>query len=98
MLGILALIPHTTSVYEQLPLFLIPQTRGSFAVLLGLSYAATAITYVLFPFHDSVSGTLDARWPYYLVLVWLPALFMVLRTREVATPAAFETEGNAVPR
>lgn len=78
MLGMLALIPHTTSVYELLPLLLIPQTRRSFAILLGLSYVATAIVYIRFPFGGSISGTLDARWPYFLVLVWLPALFMVL--------------------
>ena len=96
MLGMLALIPHTTSVYEQLPLLLAPQTRRSFATLLGLSYVATAIAYVKFPFHDSVSGTLEARWPYFLVLVWLPALYMVLRTPVPATPGASESNERAV--
>ena len=80
MLGVLALIPHTTSVYELLPLFLVPQTKRSFGVLLGLSFLATAIVYVRFPFGGSLSGTLDARWPYFLVLAYLPALFMVLRS------------------
>jgi hypothetical protein len=79
MLGVLALMPHTTSVYELLPLLLVPQTRRSFALLLGLSYVATAVVYIKFPFGGSVSGTLDARWPYFLVLVWLPALLMVLK-------------------
>jgi hypothetical protein len=79
MLGLLALIPHTTSVYELLPLFLVPQTRRSFALLMGLSYVATAIVYVLFPFGGSLTATLEARWPYLLVLVWLPALVMALR-------------------
>jgi hypothetical protein len=79
MLGALAVIPHTTSVYELLPLFLVPQTRRSFALLLGLSYVATAIVYIRFPFHGSVSLALEARWPYFLVLVWLPALVMVLK-------------------
>jgi hypothetical protein len=92
MLGVLALVPHTTSVYEQLPLFLAPQTRRSFATLLGLSYLATAIAYVKFPFHDSVSGTLEARWPYFLVLVWLPALYMVLRTPVSAPSGASEPD------
>ena len=88
MLGTLELIPHTTSVYELLPLLLIPQTRRSFAILMGLSYVATVIVYIRFPFGGSVSGTLDARWPYFLVLVWLPALFMALRPSTLATPAA----------
>jgi hypothetical protein len=79
LLGALALIPHTTSVYELLPILLVPQTGRDFAVLLALSYLATAIVYIKFPFGGSISGTLDARWPYFLVLVWLPALFMVLQ-------------------
>jgi hypothetical protein len=79
LLGTLALVPHTTSVYELLPVLLVPKTGRSFAVLLALSYVATAIVYVRFPFGGSVSGTLEARWPYFLVFVWLPALFMVLR-------------------
>jgi hypothetical protein len=79
MLGTLALLPHTTSVYEMLPVLLVPRTARSFALLLALSYVATAIVYVRFPFGGSVSGTLDARWPYFLILVWLPALAMVLR-------------------
>jgi hypothetical protein len=87
MLGMLALVPHTTSVYELLPLLLIPQTGRSFAVLLGLSYVATGIVYILFPFGGSVSGTLDARWPYFLVLVWLPALLMALRPFTLTTPS-----------
>ena len=92
MLGVLSLIPHTTSVYELLPLFLVPQTRRSFAVLLGLSFVATAIVYVRFPFGGSVSETLDARWPYFLVLVWLPALVMVLRSSTQGSSAAAQEE------
>jgi hypothetical protein len=79
MLGTLALVPHTTSVYELLPLLLIPQTGRSFAVLSALTYLATAIVYVRYPFGGSVSGTLDARWPYLFVLVWIPALVLTLR-------------------
>jgi hypothetical protein len=78
LLGTLALVPHTTSVYELLPLFLIPQTVRSFALLFALTYLATAIVYVRYPFGGSISGTLDARWPYLLVLVYLPALVMVI--------------------
>jgi hypothetical protein len=96
MLGVLALIPHTTSVYELLPLLLVPQTGRSLAVLMGLSYVATAIVYVKFPFGGSISGTLDARWPYFLVLVWLPALFMVLRPLVASRPPASAPEERTV--
>jgi hypothetical protein len=87
MLGTLALIPHTTSVYELLPLLLIPRTGRSFALLMALTYLATAIVYIRYPFGGSISGTLEARWPYFLVFVWLPALFLVLR----AGPSADDT-------
>lgn len=82
MLGALSLIPHTTSVYELLPLFLVPQTKRAFGLLLGLCFVATAIVYVRFPFGGSVSETLDSRWPYFLVLVWLPALIMLFQSSE----------------
>jgi hypothetical protein len=82
MLGLLALMPHTTGVYEQLPLLLIPQTGRAFAVLLGLSYLAAGLVYTRDTFGPSVAGTLDAQWPYFLVLVYLPALVMVLWPRE----------------
>jgi hypothetical protein len=78
MLGLLALLPHTTGVYEQLPLLLIPRTGRAFAVLMGLSYLAAILVYTRNTFGPSVSGTLDAQWPYFLVLVYLPALVMVL--------------------
>jgi hypothetical protein len=78
MLGLLALMPHTTGVYEQLPLLLIPQTPKAFGLLLGLSYLAALLVYTQHTFGPSVAGTLDAQWPYFLVLVYLPALAMVL--------------------
>lgn len=78
MLGLLALMPHTTGVYEQLPLLLIPQTPRAFGLLLGLSYLAALLVYTQHTFGPSVAGTLDAQWPYFLVLVYLPALAMVL--------------------
>jgi hypothetical protein len=81
MLGVLALVPHTTGVYEQLPLLLIPQTGRSFALLMGLSYFAAALVYTQGTFGHSVGGTLDAQWPYFLTLVYLPALLMVLLPR-----------------
>jgi hypothetical protein len=79
LLGTLALVPHTTSVYELMPLLLIPRTGRSFAILSTLTYLATAVVYVRYPFGGSVSGTLDARWPYFLILVWIPALVFALR-------------------
>jgi hypothetical protein len=81
MLGALALIPHTTVLYEQLPLLLIPKTGRAFAVLMGLGYLAQVLTATLVPHGptNELLDTLDAEWPYYLVLVYLPALYLTLR-------------------
>lgn len=81
MLGALALIPHTTVLYEQLPLLLIPKTGRAFAVLMGLGYLAQVLTATLVPHGptNELLATLDAEWPYYLVLVYLPALYLTLR-------------------
>jgi len=79
MLALLALVPHTTMVYEQLPLLLIPRTGKMFGMLLGLSYVAALLVYTRAIFGPSVAGTLDRQWPYFLLLVYLPALLMVLR-------------------
>lgn len=81
MLGVLALIPHTTVLYEQLPLLLIPQTGRAFAVLMGLGYLAQVLTATLVPHGptNELLATLDAEWPYYLVLVYLPALYLIIR-------------------
>jgi hypothetical protein len=92
LLGLMALIPHTTGIYEQLPLLLIPQTKRTFVVLMGLSYLAAVLVYTVVPYEHSpnvllrVQRGLTLQWPYFLFLVWLPALYMVLRPSVLATP------------
>jgi hypothetical protein len=84
------LVPHTTGIYEQLPLLLIPQTKQRFAVLIGLSWLAAMLVYTVVsygPEPDVVSRVergLALQWPYFLFLVWLPSLYMVLRQPVVA--------------
>jgi hypothetical protein len=79
MLGALALVPHTAALYESLPLLLVPQTRGRFAVLMGLQYLAAVLSYlVLSP--GNLGGMMDTGWVYLLILVYLPCLWMVLRS------------------
>jgi hypothetical protein len=93
LLGLLALMPHTTGIYEQLPLLLIPQTKRTFAVLMGLSYLAAVLVYTVVSYGPSpsvllrVQRGLTLQWPYFLVLVWLPALYMVLRPTALASTA-----------
>ena len=84
MLGVLALVPHTAGLYESLPLLLVPQSARSFALLMGLEYLATVLAYtVLNP--GNLAGMLDASWPYFLVLIYLPCLWLVLKGRS-STP------------
>jgi hypothetical protein len=89
----LAITPHTTGIYEQLPLLLIPQTKRTFAMLMGLCYLAAILVYTVIDYEAAptvplrVQHGLTLQWPYFLVLVWLPALFMVLRPSRPATPA-----------
>jgi hypothetical protein len=79
MLGTLALIPHTTGIYEWLPLLLIPQNKKRFAAMFGLTYLAAACAYAFTPHGPAVVAEgLDAQWPYFFVLVYAPALYMVL--------------------
>ena len=80
LLGLLAVVPHTTGIYEQLPLLLIPQTRLRFLVLMGLTHLAAILvtTIVAYPDAPTVQLGLAIQWPYFLVLVWLPALAMLL--------------------
>lgn len=85
MLGLLALIPHTTTLYEQIPLLLIPQTKRTFAGFMGLSWLAALcgrflVGYEGMPQVEALRAgeILDRLWPYFLVLVYLPALYLVL--------------------
>jgi hypothetical protein len=88
MLGVLSLIPHTTGLYELLPLLLIPRTKRAFAGLMALSYLAAVLVYTQNTFVHTLAETLDKQWPYFLVLVYLPALVMVLwpESRSITKP------------
>jgi hypothetical protein len=59
---------------------------------MGLSYLAAVLVYTVVSYDGSanvlsrVERGLTQQWPYFLVLVWLPALYLVLRTSDLATP------------
>jgi hypothetical protein len=76
LLAALACVPHTSSLFETLPLFLIPRTRLQGYALACLSFAALATK------QYTLSGaTLEAKiasgWPALFVFLWLPALVLV---------------------
>ena len=82
MLAALTVIPHVTTLYETVPLFLIPASRLQGYILLGLTFVAAVVEAWVVP-----GGTLvqqvTGRWPVLLVLVYLPALAMLLRLPNV---------------
>jgi SAM-dependent methyltransferase len=85
LLGALALVPQTTVLYETLPLFLIPATpREGYALALASWVAAFVQDWAVPPGSVSLTGSIAARWPIVAVLVWLPALVLVLRRPNVA--------------
>jgi hypothetical protein len=89
LLGVMAMVPHTTTFYELVPLLLIPQTRGRFYWAFGLAWVVAL--YLRFGVVGLPDPTpvqiLDEVWPYVLVGLYLPALYFVLRQpSSVAAP------------
>jgi hypothetical protein len=79
LLAALALIPQTGWLYDTVPLFLIPRTRWSAYGLAALTQLAAVIAATrITPEMDLVTA-LERRWPVVLLLVYLPALILVLR-------------------
>jgi hypothetical protein len=80
MLAALALVPHTMVAYETLPLFLIPRRRIEMVLLSIASVAAYILSNRFAPANEvtDLSGAIAGYWPYWLVLMYLPALAMVL--------------------
>jgi hypothetical protein len=80
MLGVLALVPHTTGLHEMLAPLLAARTGRELAVLVGLGYLFSVLAYTLTPHGpDVVPEMLAAQWPAALSLIYIPALVFVLR-------------------
>lgn len=83
LLAALACVPQTIGLYETLPLFLIPGNRWQGYSLAGLSYVAAFGQAVAAPRLPGMTWEAmnAARWPYIFLLLYLPALAMVLLSR-----------------
>jgi hypothetical protein len=83
MLSVLALVPHTTAMYEMLPLFLIPRNPREMAVLTILSQVAFKLATTFRPgdLHQHLAETISRQWPFWMAMVYFPALVMVLKQR-----------------
>ena len=91
LLAALALIPQTGWLYDTVPLFLIPRTRWEAYGLAGLTQLAAIISATRITPEMSLVTALERRWPVLLLLVYLPALVLVLRH---APPRSSPTSGE----
>lgn len=82
LLGMLAVVPQTTFFYEMVPLLLIPRTWGKMALLVVLTTLAFLLPSHVSPMKPGIGfgSTLEHLWPFWLILIYLPALVIVLRT------------------
>lgn len=77
LLVALTCIPGSSALYETVPLFLVARTRYEGYALAILSFVAAGLTAWLVP-AGKVPDQMAGWWPYLLVLLYLPALLMVL--------------------
>jgi hypothetical protein len=80
LLGTLALVPQTTFYYEMVPLLLIPRTPRQMIALVLLTRLAYHLQPFISPLPPRIGFTavLTRLWPFCLVLIYIPALLMVL--------------------
>jgi hypothetical protein len=96
LLAALCCLPHVTTLYETLPLFLVPSNRHQAYLLLGLSYLAAVWQAWLVP-TGSLLEQVVGRWPVLLVCLYLPAVVMVLlRPNEAPGPTSLRGDSSRV--
>lgn len=80
LLGMLALVPHTTGLHDMLAPLLAAQTGRQLGTLVLLGYLFAFLAYRFTPHGpDVVPQMLAAQWPIALSLIYIPALVLVLR-------------------
>lgn len=90
LLVALACVPHTTLLYEALPLFLVPTSWPQSVTLVALNWAAQITVITLQPY-DSLADRARISATVSVALLYLPCLIMILRRpNEGAIPAWVE--------
>lgn len=95
LLAVLSCVPHTPSLYDLLPLFVIARSRRESMLLALLSHALFAAVVTLGPFasFDLYAATLGRLA---IPLMYVPALILVLRRPNVSDDSDFTgAAGNA---
>jgi hypothetical protein len=91
LLAALACVPQTPTLYEVVPLFLVPRTFWQAAALVGLSYCEVLAIGILLPHPPSVAEYLRLEMQLLTLFLYLPATILVLRRpNEGALPAWIE--------
>ena len=98
LLAAMAIVPQNATLYDTLPLFVIPATINEGAILALASHGAWHLA--IARRGDPTSLVIaDANALTYLLLLYLPALIMVLRRPNVgAVPAWLERVAGRLPR
>jgi hypothetical protein len=79
-LGTLACVPHSSSLYEILPLLLVARNRRELAGLMALTFMGWALLLWRVPVHPlNVPPVLAAQWPYLLLFGYLPPMLLLIR-------------------
>jgi hypothetical protein len=86
MLGVLALVPQTTLLYEMVPLLLIPRTSREMLLLVALSIVTGVFALQTDPSHH-LTAAITSLWPVFLLLVYLPCVGLVLMRPNVSNTA-----------
>jgi hypothetical protein len=93
----MAIIPQNTTLYDTLPLFVIPATINEASILALASHGAWHLAIARRAEATSLQVS-DANALTYLVLLYLPALIMVLRRPNVGVvPAWIERIAARLP-
>lgn len=97
LLVALACVPHTTLLYETLPLFLIPTSWAQSILLVVLNWAAQIVVITLQPYHSlaeraRMSATVS------VALLYLPCLIMILRRPNQGEAPAWITNALGAAR
>jgi hypothetical protein len=88
-LGMLALVPQSTLLYEMVPFLFFTRNRRELWLLMLLGYIAAYLVYTRVPFGpDVLSPMIEGQWPYLFGLLYLPALVLVLRLPNGMPPAS----------